>query len=101
MIPSKSPLPREIPDVKFTPHALEDYQYWQKEDPAVARRIARLIAAIRQDPFHGIGHPEPLKHQLSGYWSAANYKGTSPRLRLQERQGGGHPVSLPLLIVVT
>ena len=69
MIPSRSPLPSEKPDVKFTPHALEDYQYWQKEDPAVARRIARLIAAIRQDPFHGIGHPEPLKHQLSGYWS--------------------------------
>ena len=69
MNPSKSPLPSDKPSVRFTHNALEDLQYWKKEDPTVARRIARLIGAIGPDPFHGIGHPEPLKHQLSGYWS--------------------------------
>ena len=69
MNPSKFPLPGEKPGVRFTQHALEDLQYWEKEGPEVAGRIARLIEAIRLDPFQGIGYPEPLKHQLSGYWS--------------------------------
>lgn len=33
------------------------------------KRINQLIEAIGRDPFAGIGKPEPLKHQLSGYWS--------------------------------
>ncbi len=69
MNPSKSPNPSEKPGIKSSQHALEDLQYWEKEDPAVARRIVRLIEAIRLDPFSGIGHPEPLKHQLFGYLS--------------------------------
>ena len=69
MNPSKSPNPSEKPGIKFSQHALEDFQYWEKEDPTVARRIVRLIEAIKLDPRGGIGHPEPLKHQLSGCWS--------------------------------
>ena len=47
----------------------EDYLYWQKTDNLVVKRIHALIKAIQQNPFEGIGKPEPLKHSLSSYWS--------------------------------
>jgi len=53
----------------FSPHAWEDYLYWQKTDKSTLKRIHNLIKAIQQAPFEGIGKPEPLKHSLSGYWS--------------------------------
>ncbi len=53
----------------FTPNAWEEYTAWQTEDRAILKRINLLIEAIGRDPFAGIGKPEPLKHQLSGYWS--------------------------------
>ena len=49
--------------------AWEDYLYWQKTDKLVVKRIHALIKAIQQNPFEGIGKPEPLKHSLSSYWS--------------------------------
>lgn len=53
-----------------TPHAWEDYLHWQSKDRQVAKRIDLLIADIlRDDPFGGIGKPEPLKHVLAGAWS--------------------------------
>lgn len=45
------------------------YQYWIQHDRTVARRIARLIEECLQDPFQGVGKPEPLKHELAGCWS--------------------------------
>ncbi len=56
-------------DIVFTPHGWEDFEYWLEYDPATALRIKELIKAVRQDPFKGIGKPEPLKHDLKGYWS--------------------------------
>ena len=56
-------------DIVFTPHGWEDFEYWLDNDPATALRIKELIKAVRQDPFKGIGKPEPLKHDLKGYWS--------------------------------
>ncbi len=53
----------------FSPHAWEDYLYWQQTDKSTAKRIHNLIKAIQQTPFEGIGKPEPLKHGLAGYWS--------------------------------
>lgn len=53
----------------FSEHAWEDYLYWQKTDKKVLRRINQLIKEIQRTPFEGIGKPEPLKHNLSGYWS--------------------------------
>ncbi len=50
-------------------NAWEDYQYWQKYDKAVLKRINELIKDTLRDPFHGIGKPEPLKENLRGYWS--------------------------------
>ena len=55
--------------VAFSRQAWEDYQFWVQHDRTVARRIARLIEECLRDPFHGIGNPEPLKHELAGYWS--------------------------------
>ncbi|MFN5515973.1 MAG: Txe/YoeB family addiction module toxin [Cyanobacteriota bacterium] len=53
----------------FSERAWEDYLYWQKTDKKLLQRINALIESIQRTPFEGIGKPEPLKHQLSGYWS--------------------------------
>lgn len=49
--------------------AWEDYLYWQMRDRKTLKRINMLIQDIKRSPFEGIGKPEPLKHDLSGYWS--------------------------------
>ena len=53
----------------FHPLAWEDYLYWQASDPKRLRRINELLRAIQRDPFRGIGKPEPLRGNWSGYWS--------------------------------
>ena len=55
--------------IKFSTAAWEDYLYWQKTDKAILKRINQLIREIQREPFTGIGKPEPLKHQLAGFWS--------------------------------
>lgn len=49
--------------------AWEDYLYWQMQDRKTLKRINILIGEIKRTPFEGIGKPEPLKGNLSGYWS--------------------------------
>ena len=49
--------------------AWEEYLAWQNEDKKTLRRINELIRDIQRDPYHGIGKPEPLKNNLSGWWS--------------------------------
>lgn len=46
-----------------------DYLYWQKKDKVILARINLIIKDIKRSPFDGIGNPEPLKRNLSGYWS--------------------------------
>ena len=54
----------------WTVQGWDDYLYWQTQDRKALRRINQLIADIlRDDPFEGIGKPEPLKHALAGAWS--------------------------------
>ena len=53
----------------FLTLAWEDYLYWQKTDKAVLRKINELIKQCQPTPFEGIGKPEPLKGDLSGWWS--------------------------------
>jgi len=43
--------------------------YWQTQDKKTIKRINKLIEAIVREPFEGIGKPEPLRENLSGYWS--------------------------------
>lgn len=45
------------------------YLYWQGQDKKTLKRINQLIEAVRREPFEGIGKPEPLIGNLSGYWS--------------------------------
>ncbi|MBA2351172.1 MAG: Txe/YoeB family addiction module toxin [Burkholderiales bacterium] len=49
--------------------AWEDYLWFSQNKPALHKRINRLIEEIQQTPYTGIGKPEPLKHELAGYWS--------------------------------
>ena len=56
-------------NIVFTDVGWEDYQHWVSTDKAMVKRINKLIAEVRRTPFKGIGKPEALKHQLSGYWS--------------------------------
>lgn len=53
----------------FTLNAWEDYNYWQKVNPKMVKKINELIKVILRTPFEGIGKPEPLKHDLAGFWS--------------------------------
>jgi len=43
--------------------------YWQQTDKKILKRINTLIKDIKRQPFDGIGDPEPLKHNWTGYWS--------------------------------
>ncbi|NHB92247.1 Txe/YoeB family addiction module toxin [Photorhabdus cinerea] len=49
--------------------AWEDYLHWQQTDKKILKRINTLIKDIKRQPFDGLGDPEPLKHNWSGYWS--------------------------------
>ena len=56
-------------NIEFTKNGWEEFSYWIETAPEIAKRIKELIKAIRQNLFKGIGKPEPLKHDLKGYWS--------------------------------
>ena len=49
--------------------AWNDYVYWQTVDKTVLKRINKLIKDMMRSPFSGIGKPEPLNGDLSGFWS--------------------------------
>jgi toxin YoeB len=55
--------------ILFAENAWEDYLYWQQNDKKILKRINLLIEDIQRDSFKGIGKPEPLKFNWSGYWS--------------------------------
>ena len=55
--------------LEFKPQAFEDLQYWVQYQPQMAKRLLRLIEETQRNPFDGIGKPEPLKNELSGWWS--------------------------------
>lgn len=49
--------------------AWEDYLYWQTQDRKTLKRINALLKDIERNHFTGIGKPEPLKGDLSSWWS--------------------------------
>ena len=55
--------------LSWTKEAWSDYLYWQGQDKKTLSRINQLIVDTRRSPFEGIGKPEPLKANLSGFWS--------------------------------
>ncbi|MES1217113.1 MAG: Txe/YoeB family addiction module toxin [Bacteroidota bacterium] len=50
-------------------NAWEDYLYWQQNDKKILQRVNDLIKDCMRSPFKGIGKPEPLKGNYSGFWS--------------------------------
>lgn len=55
--------------LSWTDEAWKDYLYWQGQDKKTLRRINKLIIDVKRSPFEGIGKPEALKENLSGFWS--------------------------------
>lgn len=53
----------------WTSEAWKDYLYWQTQDKKTLKRINKLVTECMRTPFEGIGKPEPLKENLSGFWS--------------------------------
>lgn len=56
-------------NVVFEANAFQDFVEWARIDRKLYRRIANLIMDTLRNPFSGLGKPEPLKHELRGYWS--------------------------------
>lgn len=55
--------------IVFSQKAIEDYGYFKDQHPKIAEKIKQLLANIIESPKAGLGKPEPLKYDLSGYWS--------------------------------
>ncbi|WSH69693.1 Txe/YoeB family addiction module toxin (plasmid) [Rhizobium ruizarguesonis] len=53
----------------WTPNSWEEYEYWQKNDQKMVEKINELLKDTKRSPFKGLGKPEPLKGDLSGFWS--------------------------------
>lgn len=53
----------------FSDEAWEDYVYWQSQDKKTLKKINELLKDIERNGYSGIGKPEPLKHDLQGFWS--------------------------------
>jgi len=56
-------------DILWDATAWDDYLYWYKTDKNVIKRINKLVKECQRTPFSGIGKPEPLKQNLTGFWS--------------------------------
>lgn len=55
--------------LSWTKNSWEDYLYWQKTDKKILLKINKIIKEISRVPYSGLGNPEPLKHNWTGYWS--------------------------------
>ena len=53
----------------WTAESWADYLYWQQQDRKTLKRINKLITDVQRSPFTGIGKPEALQENLSGFWS--------------------------------
>ena len=53
----------------FLPEAWEDYVYWQSQDKRTLSRINKLLQDISRNGNEGIGKPEQLRGDMSGWWS--------------------------------
>ena len=53
----------------FTELGWKDYLWFQENDRKLVKRINALIKDAQRNPFEGLGKPEPLRSDLSGYWS--------------------------------
>jgi len=57
-----------IRHLAWTDEAWNDYVYWKGQDKKTIKRINKLLSDTKRSPFEGIGKPEALKENLSGFW---------------------------------
>lgn len=55
--------------IVFESSAFAEFNEWAKNDKKIYQKIVRIIKDIDSSPFEGLGKPEPLKYELTGYWS--------------------------------
>ncbi|MBP7479184.1 MAG: Txe/YoeB family addiction module toxin [Spirochaetaceae bacterium] len=55
--------------ISFDPEAFHDFQAWASNDKKIFKKNSELIKDVTRTPFQGLGKPEGLKGNLSGYWS--------------------------------
>lgn len=80
-------------DVVYKDQAIDDIKFWKRSgQKTIQGRIARLIEDIKLHPYTGLGKPEALKYEMSGFWSREIDKGN----RLIYKLSGGqlHIISL-------
>ena len=53
----------------WTDDAWEEFEYWTEQDKKILRQIKNILKDIDRNRYKGLGHPEPLTGDLSGYWS--------------------------------
>lgn len=57
-------------EIIFSPESLDDLQFWkQSGNIKIQNKILKLLNSIKETPYEGLGKPEALKHNWSGYWS--------------------------------
>mgnify|MGYP006285005877 CR=1 FL=1 len=56
-------------NLEFTPQAFEDLHWLARNEPRLLKRLVKLLDDVRRSPFEGLGKPEPLRGDLSGWWS--------------------------------
>jgi toxin YoeB len=57
-------------EIKFSSKAKKDLEFWTKSgNKSVLKKISELLRSIQENPYEGIGKPEPLKYGLTGLWS--------------------------------
>ncbi len=56
-------------EIRWSKSAISDLEYWKKEDKTKINKIKMLLESIIDTPYEGLGKPEPLKYEWSGYWS--------------------------------
>lgn len=81
-------------NVWFSDDAWEDYLHWARADADTLRRLNELIEGVRRQPFTGIGKPEALKGDLSGWWSRRITAEHRLVYRVQGRKGDDQRVEI-------
>ena len=57
-------------EIIYSDKAIEDISYWKKSiNKSIQNKITKLLKSIEETPFEGIGKPEKLKYELTGFWS--------------------------------
>ncbi len=81
----------------FAEKAWEDYLYWQQTDKKILKRINTLIKDIKRNSYSGIGDPEPLKYNWSGFWSRRITKEHRLAYAVEQRCNIDRSMSISLL----